>query len=96
MLENEALLPEYRARGVGLSVHLERPGQIKAKCRGIGRHDLVAQFSGGGPGPGNPVAGDQCRALGRKALAVACHAGRWDEIDALIEAAYRDMKRRAG
>jgi NAD(P)-dependent dehydrogenase (short-subunit alcohol dehydrogenase family) len=33
------------------------------------------------------VAGE-IRALGRKALAVACHAGRWDEIDRLIEAAY--------
>lgn len=31
---------------------------------------------------------EECRALGRKALAVAAHAGRWDEIDALIEAAY--------
>ena len=31
---------------------------------------------------------DECRALGRKALAVGCHAGRWDEIDRLIEAAY--------
>jgi NAD(P)-dependent dehydrogenase (short-subunit alcohol dehydrogenase family) len=30
----------------------------------------------------------ECRAMGRKALAVAAHAGRWDEIDALIEAAY--------
>lgn len=31
---------------------------------------------------------EEVRALGRQALAVACHAGRWDEIDALIEAAY--------
>lgn len=30
----------------------------------------------------------ECRALGRTALAHACHAGRWDEIDALIDAAY--------
>lgn len=30
----------------------------------------------------------ECRALGRRALAHACHAGRWDEIDALIDAAY--------
>ena len=28
---------------------------------------------------------EECRAMGRKALAVAAHAGRWDEIDALIE-----------
>jgi NAD(P)-dependent dehydrogenase (short-subunit alcohol dehydrogenase family) len=31
---------------------------------------------------------EEVRALGRKALVHACHAGRWDEIDALIEAAY--------
>jgi len=33
------------------------------------------------------VAGEM-RAMGRQALAVACHAGRWTEIDALIEASY--------
>lgn len=27
-------------------------------------------------------------ALGRRALAVSCHVGRWDEIDALVERAY--------
>ncbi len=31
---------------------------------------------------------EEVRAMGRRALAVACHAGRWDEIDVLIEAAY--------
>ncbi len=38
------------------------------------------------------VAGE-VRALGRKALAVACHAGRWDEIDRLIETAYSEFGR---
>ena len=38
------------------------------------------------------VAGE-VRALGRKALAFACHAGRWDEIDALIAAAYAEFGR---
>ena len=36
---------------------------------------------------------EEVRALGRRALAVACHAGRWDEIDALIEAAYATFGR---
>jgi NAD(P)-dependent dehydrogenase (short-subunit alcohol dehydrogenase family) len=36
---------------------------------------------------------DEVRALGRRALAVACHTGRWDEIDALIEAAYAEFGR---
>ena len=30
----------------------------------------------------------ECRALGRRALAVSAHVGRWAECDALIEAAY--------
>ncbi|WP_296675633.1 SDR family NAD(P)-dependent oxidoreductase [Novosphingobium sp.] len=36
---------------------------------------------------------DECRALGRKALALAAHVGRWAECDALIEAAYADFGR---
>ena len=35
----------------------------------------------------------ECRALGRRALAVSCHAGRWDEIDVLIETAYDEFGR---
>ncbi len=34
------------------------------------------------------VVADECRTLGRRALAVAAHVGRWDECDALIEEAY--------
>jgi len=33
-------------------------------------------------------AADAVRRMGRKALAVACHAGRWEEIDALVERSY--------
>lgn len=36
---------------------------------------------------------NEVRALGRRALAVACHAGRWDEIDRLIEIAYGEFGR---
>ena len=35
----------------------------------------------------------EVRALGRRALAVAAHAGRWDEIDRLIETAYAEFGR---
>src|SRR3546814_14166495 len=31
---------------------------------------------------------EECRALGRRALAHSAHCGRWDEIDGLIAAAY--------
>jgi NAD(P)-dependent dehydrogenase (short-subunit alcohol dehydrogenase family) len=36
---------------------------------------------------------EECRALGVKALAVACHCGRWDDIDQLIEVAYASFGR---
>jgi NAD(P)-dependent dehydrogenase (short-subunit alcohol dehydrogenase family) len=36
---------------------------------------------------------EEVRALGRRALAVACHAGRWDEIDRLIETTYAEFGR---
>lgn len=35
----------------------------------------------------------ECRALGRKAMAHAVHCGRWDEIDALLEAVYAEFGR---
>lgn len=34
---------------------------------------------------------EECRALGRRALAVAVHAGRWDQIDQLIETSYAEF-----
>jgi NAD(P)-dependent dehydrogenase (short-subunit alcohol dehydrogenase family) len=36
---------------------------------------------------------EECRALGRRAMAFAMHAGRWAECDALIEAAYAEFGR---
>jgi NAD(P)-dependent dehydrogenase (short-subunit alcohol dehydrogenase family) len=36
---------------------------------------------------------EECRALGRKAMAFAMHAGRWADCDALIEAAYGEFGR---
>jgi NAD(P)-dependent dehydrogenase (short-subunit alcohol dehydrogenase family) len=38
-------------------------------------------------------AANEVRALGRKALAVAAHVGRWDEIDRLIDTAYAEFGR---
>jgi NAD(P)-dependent dehydrogenase (short-subunit alcohol dehydrogenase family) len=39
------------------------------------------------------AAADEVRALGRRALAVSCHVGYWDQIDALVEAAYAEFGR---
>jgi NAD(P)-dependent dehydrogenase (short-subunit alcohol dehydrogenase family) len=36
---------------------------------------------------------DEVRRLGRRALAHACHMGRWEEIDALVDAAYGEFGR---
>ena len=38
-------------------------------------------------------AADEVRARGRRALAVACHVGHWDECDRLVEAAYAEFGR---
>ncbi|WP_088310968.1 SDR family NAD(P)-dependent oxidoreductase [Novosphingobium sp. B 225] len=35
----------------------------------------------------------ECRDLGRRAMAFSFHAGRWDDCDALIEAAYAEFGR---
>lgn len=37
------------------------------------------------------VVAQECRALGRRALPFAMHAGRWAECDALVEAAYDEF-----
>jgi NAD(P)-dependent dehydrogenase (short-subunit alcohol dehydrogenase family) len=39
------------------------------------------------------AAADEVRAMGRRALAVSAHVGRWDEIDKLIEVAYAEFGR---
>lgn len=39
------------------------------------------------------AAAAEVRALGRKALAVSAHVGKWDEIDRLIELAYAEFGR---
>lgn len=39
------------------------------------------------------AAAGEVRALGRRALPIAAHVGRWDEIDRLIEAAYAEFGR---
>jgi NAD(P)-dependent dehydrogenase (short-subunit alcohol dehydrogenase family) len=39
------------------------------------------------------TAAGEVRALGRRALAIAAHCGRWDDIDALIEASYQAFGR---
>ena len=39
------------------------------------------------------TAADEVRALGRRALALSAHVGKWDEIDQMVEAAYAQVGR---
>jgi NAD(P)-dependent dehydrogenase (short-subunit alcohol dehydrogenase family) len=39
------------------------------------------------------AAANEIRSLGRRALAVACHAGRWQDLDQLIERSYGEFGR---
>ena len=39
------------------------------------------------------AAADEVRAMGRRALALSAHAARWDEIDAMLAAAYAEFGR---
>lgn len=36
---------------------------------------------------------EEVRSLGRRALAVACHAGKWDEVEALADTVYKQFGR---
>ncbi|MGA4532418.1 SDR family NAD(P)-dependent oxidoreductase [Ectopseudomonas chengduensis] len=36
---------------------------------------------------------EEVRAVGRRALAVACHVGKWDEVERLVEVAYTEFGR---
>jgi NAD(P)-dependent dehydrogenase (short-subunit alcohol dehydrogenase family) len=38
-------------------------------------------------------AAEEIRALGRRALPVACHVGHWDDVDRLVETAYAEFGR---
>ena len=68
---------------------------ITGGSRGLGRQMALAFARAGADVIVTSRKVDACRevaaeieALGRRALAHGCHVGRWDEIDALVEAAY--------
>jgi NAD(P)-dependent dehydrogenase (short-subunit alcohol dehydrogenase family) len=73
---------------------------VTGGSRGLG-HEMVMAFAERGADvvvasrkleACEAVAGE-VRKLGRRALAVSVHAGRWDSIDALIEGVYRELGR---
>jgi NAD(P)-dependent dehydrogenase (short-subunit alcohol dehydrogenase family) len=73
---------------------------ITGGSRGLGREMALAFAQAGADVIITSRKVDACRAvaaeieaLGRRALAHGCHVGRWDEIDALVEAAYAEFGR---
>jgi len=73
---------------------------VTGGSRGLGRQ-MVAAFAHAGADvvitsrklDACEAAAEEARALGRRALAFAAHAARWDEIDRLIAAAYAEFGR---
>jgi len=73
---------------------------VTGGSRGLGR-EMVRAFAAAGADVvvasrklENCVrAAEEVRALGRKALPFACHVGRWEEIDRLVDAAYGEFGR---
>jgi NAD(P)-dependent dehydrogenase (short-subunit alcohol dehydrogenase family) len=70
-------------------------GSVTGGSRGLG-HEMVKAFAACGADviiasrklePCEAVA-EEVRAMGRRALPVACHVGQWEAIPALVEAAY--------
>ncbi|WP_062999461.1 SDR family NAD(P)-dependent oxidoreductase [Nocardia jinanensis] len=73
---------------------------VTGGSRGLGRQMVLAFAAAGADIVITSRKVDACRevaeevrALGRRALAVGCHVGKWDEIDALVEAAYAEFGR---
>ncbi|MER2087063.1 glucose 1-dehydrogenase [Rhodococcus sp. (in: high G+C Gram-positive bacteria)] len=68
---------------------------VTGESRGLGREMVLAFAEAGADVVVTSRKADACeevarevRALGRTALPVACHIGRWNEIDALVDKAY--------
>jgi len=80
-LEGKVALVTGGSRGLGyqmVKAFAERGADVVIASRKIEACEAVA---------------DEVRAMGRRALAHAAHCGRWDDIDALIEAAYAEFGR---
>jgi NAD(P)-dependent dehydrogenase (short-subunit alcohol dehydrogenase family) len=77
-----------------------RVALVTGGTRGLGRAIVLAFAEAGADLVVSSRKQDACdtvaeevRALGRRAVAHACHAGRWDEIDGLVERAYAELGR---
>lgn len=71
---------------------------VTGGSRGLGRQMVLAFAAAGADVVIASRKAEACEAvakevaaLGRRALAVSCHVGKWDRIDALVEAAYAEF-----
>ncbi|MFF3573337.1 SDR family NAD(P)-dependent oxidoreductase [Nocardia jiangxiensis] len=71
---------------------------VTGGSRGLGREMVLAFAAAGADVVITSRKAEACEsvakevaALGRRALAVGCHVGEWDQIDALVEAAYAEF-----
>ncbi|MBV6756179.1 SDR family NAD(P)-dependent oxidoreductase [Rhodococcus opacus] len=71
---------------------------VTGGSRGLGRRMVLAFAAAGAHVIVTSRKAEACKevakeveALGRRALAVGCHVGKWDDIDALVDAAYGEF-----
>jgi NAD(P)-dependent dehydrogenase (short-subunit alcohol dehydrogenase family) len=72
---------------------------VTGGSRGLGREMVLAMARAGADVVITSRKAESCKAVadevvettGRRALTKACHVGRWDEIDELVEAAYDEL-----
>lgn len=79
-------IPSLRADGKVVLVTGASKGLGRAMALGFAEAGADLVLAGRKPDALEPVA-DEIRALGRKALAVGCHVGDWDQCAALVDAA---------
>lgn len=71
---------------------------VTGGSRGLGRQMVLAFAAAGADVVITSRKAEACEAvakevaaLGRRALAVSCHVGKWDQLDALVESAYAEF-----
>lgn len=93
------MTPTAERTGRGAAELFDLTGKVAlvtGGTRGLGRETVLAFARAGADVVITSRKADSCRELaaeveatGRKALAQACHVGRWDEIDTLVDVAYQ-------